>query len=517
MWAEASPAAAAPRATQAGLSDAAVLERQWTYSCPDLRCSGDTGEMLKWLNQRRRAMQPDALEVRTAPRGRSTAPRGTRFGGEHRGRDRTDTVETVESGAGPGSPEREHTASKAKSGRRRGKHVSLVLGSGGAAVYSLVSADGRGLLLEMVREDPLEEDESLHARLDAFLEEPVELSGVTPMVANLLQREDSSETRWRHALVHGRGDLGETALHLCFLQATEEHFRVARYILRRFADAPVAQRRVTPRSTSLRNASAPTEASEAPSDADSSRTTSRAFLPLIRAKTLLGALPHPATPTQPTHRDSPRPPRAAKVSHLAPPARCLPAFGLENPSGSDKPDDPYDEVRFIDAVYTGQPYVGEACVHFAVVNGDIEMVRVLIGHGADVVSPRATGSFFYKAPGLYYGGTVLGIAACLGMHEMVELLIESAPRNAPPLTSLVDIGVHRRGLRSLQDERLVRLSNALLGNSVLHCVVVHGDALMLRQLVQRHGSECARASRSHAASCPPCRSPHTGPRTPLRR
>ena len=33
-------------------------------------------------------------------------------------------------------------------------------------------------------------------------------------------------------------------------------------------------------------------------------------------------------------------------------------------------------IKFIDAEYLGQPYVGETCLHFAVANDDLSMVQV---------------------------------------------------------------------------------------------------------------------------------------------
>ena len=32
-------------------------------------------------------------------------------------------------------------------------------------------------------------------------------------------------------------------------------------------------------------------------------------------------------------------------------------------------------VKYVDCVYLGQPYVGETCMHFAVANDDLPMVR----------------------------------------------------------------------------------------------------------------------------------------------
>ena len=120
---------------------------------------------------------------------------------------------------------------------------------------------------------------------------------------------------------------------------------------------------------------------------------------------------------------------------------------------------------------------------------------------------------------------MLGTAACLGMRRTVDYLIASQPygvtlcdlkdqashptqdtapqpqsslphptpvpprpRVTPPSDPLLLQGAYRRGLRmATDDERLVSISASLQGNTVLHCVVAHGDTAMIRHLV-RHGA-----------------------------
>ena len=41
------------------------------------------------------------------------------------------------------------------------------------------------------------------------------------------------------------------------------------------------------------------------------------------------------------------------------------------------------EVNYLDAAYIGQPYHGEVCLHFAIVHGNFEFVKLLIENGAD--------------------------------------------------------------------------------------------------------------------------------------
>uniref|UniRef100_A0A8C9XYD6 Transient receptor potential cation channel, subfamily V, member 6 n=1 Tax=Sander lucioperca TaxID=283035 RepID=A0A8C9XYD6_SANLU len=77
----------------------------------------------------------------------------------------------------------------------------------------------------------------------------------------------------------------------------------------------------------------------------------------------------------------------------------------------------------------------------------INLVRHLIGRGADVATPRVTGLFFRKRRGglVYYGEHILSFAACAGNKDIISMLI--------------DAGASTR----VQDDR---------GNTVLHILVL---------------------------------------------
>ena len=109
--------------------------------------------------------------------------------------------------------------------------------------------------------------------------------------------EDKHET-WADVLLHGRGTVGETALHLCCLLGTPPHKRLIRVLVTWLANQQVR-------------------------DVD-------------------GA-----------------------------------------------------EVCALDASYMGQPYNGEVALHFAVVQQDLELVKLLVEHGASV-HPHASGDFLYS-------------------------------------------------------------------------------------------------------------------------
>uniref|UniRef100_A0A8D0CUE9 Transient receptor potential cation channel, subfamily V, member 6 n=1 Tax=Sander lucioperca TaxID=283035 RepID=A0A8D0CUE9_SANLU len=96
---------------------------------------------------------------------------------------------------------------------------------------------------------------------------------------------------------------------------------------------------------------------------------------------------------------------------------------------------------------TAEIFQGVTPLHIAVVTQNINLVRHLIGRGADVATPRVTGLFFRKRRGglVYYGEHILSFAACAGNKDIISMLI--------------DAGASTR----VQDDR---------GNTVLHILVL---------------------------------------------
>ena len=89
-------------------------------------------------------------------------------------------------------------------------------------------------------------------------------------------------------------------------------------------------------------------------------------------------------------------------------------------------------VSMLNASYLGQPYNGEVALHFAVIQQDLEMVKLLVENGATTKHLKgdrqgqnihANGSFAYSNTDLYFGGTILGFAACLGNVDIVDYLV----------------------------------------------------------------------------------------------
>ncbi|KAM4702763.1 uncharacterized protein WCC33_011278 [Rhinophrynus dorsalis] len=82
--------------------------------------------------------------------------------------------------------------------------------------------------------------------------------------------------------------------------------------------------------------------------------------------------------------------------------------------------------ELINQAMTSELYQGQTALHIAAVNQYIGLVERLIRGGADVSSPRATGTFFSLSPKnlFYFGEHILSFAACVGNSAIVKLLID---------------------------------------------------------------------------------------------
>lgn len=143
---------------------------------------------------------------------------------------------------------------------------------------------------------------------------------------------------------------------------------------------------------------------------------------------------------------------------------------------------PPHRVGCLDCTYTAQPYYGEVAMHFAIVHHDLEMVELLIKNGA-AVNARACGDFFYSNRKLYFGGTLLGFAACLDNKPIVEYLLTNPHCRAN--ANGRDHGPRsKHGVKDWERQKPKMQEFMHRGNSVLHCLVLHERAEMYRYLVE---------------------------------
>uniref|UniRef100_A0A4W5QBL1 Transient receptor potential cation channel, subfamily V, member 6 n=1 Tax=Hucho hucho TaxID=62062 RepID=A0A4W5QBL1_9TELE len=83
--------------------------------------------------------------------------------------------------------------------------------------------------------------------------------------------------------------------------------------------------------------------------------------------------------------------------------------------------------ELINEPMTSDLFLGMTPLHIAVVNQNFNLVRSLIGRGADVATPRVTGLYFRKRRGglLYYGEHILAFAACVGNQDIISMVINA--------------------------------------------------------------------------------------------
>eukprot|EP00326_Haptolina_ericina_P008952 CAMPEP_0181210514 /NCGR_PEP_ID=MMETSP1096-20121128/23269_1 /TAXON_ID=156174 ORGANISM="Chrysochromulina ericina, Strain CCMP281" /NCGR_SAMPLE_ID=MMETSP1096 /ASSEMBLY_ACC=CAM_ASM_000453 /LENGTH=1040 /DNA_ID=CAMNT_0023301805 /DNA_START=196 /DNA_END=3317 /DNA_ORIENTATION=+ len=140
-------------------------------------------------------------------------------------------------------------------------------------------------------------------------------------------------------------------------------------------------------------------------------------------------------------------------------------------------------VSMLNASYLGQPYNGEVALHFAVIQQDLEMVKLLVENGASTKHLKgdrqgqnihANGSFAYSNTDLYFGGTILGFAACLGNVDIVDYLMAQ------------DTDVNARDQGPMCGKP--KFPRMVMNNTVLHCCVLHSQAAMYHHLTEKYGA-----------------------------
>ncbi|KAJ3286419.1 hypothetical protein HK104_009053, partial [Borealophlyctis nickersoniae] len=95
----------------------------------------------------------------------------------------------------------------------------------------------------------------------------------------------------------------------------------------------------------------------------------------------------------------------------------------------------------INATYGGV-YYGEHAAHILVIHEDLEMLQLLVKHGADIAFPRATGSFFSPTGTVYFGETVLSFAACTGNEAILKYLLDECGADPMAIDSHGNTALH---------------------------------------------------------------------------
>ncbi|KAM8977039.1 transient receptor potential cation channel subfamily V member 1 [Pelodytes ibericus] len=86
-----------------------------------------------------------------------------------------------------------------------------------------------------------------------------------------------------------------------------------------------------------------------------------------------------------------------------------------------------DLKEFVNSAYTDTYYKGQTALHVAIERRNMDLVELLLQHGADV-NARADGEFFRKSkgrPGFYFGELPLSLAACTNQIEIVRYLLQN--------------------------------------------------------------------------------------------
>ena len=206
-------------------------------------------------------------------------------------------------------------------------------------------------------------------------------------------------TTWREVILEGRGVQGESVLHLCFLLMSEDFHPLNVYRM-------TIIYLLTPKARASAAADVTAEA--------------------------------PIWAAEPSRASMPREPSRA--------TGCA-TWGGGATQESEPDSGPFtdDEIAtLVNKPYDGHKYHGETCLHFAAVQGDTELVSLLLQRGAKADGiALADGAFFYQSIHMYFGGTVLGFAACRGHRMVVELLLDALEREGTSLDlNRVDMGPH---------------------------------------------------------------------------
>ncbi|XP_078467650.1 transient receptor potential cation channel subfamily V member 5-like [Lampetra planeri] len=162
------------------------------------------------------------------------------------------------------------------------------------------------------------------------------------------------------------------------------------------------------------------------------------------------------------------------------------------------------EPTLINERITSSLYQGQTALHTAVLNQNVELAKQLLARGANAVSPRASGTYFTDKhrSHAHYGEYVLSFAASTGNLEMVRLLLKHGARvcaqDSQGNTVLHTLVLHKNRIIACQMYDFI-LANTQRGKgqpcpeAVLNCkgytplklAAAKGNVVMFRHLVKR--------------------------------
>ena len=138
----------------------------------------------------------------------------------------------------------------------------------------------------------------------------------------------------------------------------------------------------------------------------------------------------------------------------------------------DRPDCPY-------AVDGRSDYAGESPLHMAIVFNLVDLVSLLLEHGADL-HLRARGNFFTPGRFCYFGETVLNFAVSIGNLDMVTAILDEHLRRAQATTMSEQQDMSSDAIQLF--DFVARVDS--IGNSALHMCIVHRQMHVLDWLLQ---------------------------------
>ncbi|XP_072025763.1 transient receptor potential cation channel subfamily V member 5-like [Amphiura filiformis] len=137
-------------------------------------------------------------------------------------------------------------------------------------------------------------------------------------------------------------------------------------------------------------------------------------------------------------------------------------------------------------IYEGREYYGESALHFAIINNNLDVVKLLVDRFNAKLDQRATGKFFRpcnqeyietdsETPSneshSYYGEYPLAFAASMGNTEIYDYLIEQS------------LGLLTNGGAESSRGSVDPNAQDSYGNTVVHMVIIHNQKHMMSHVI----------------------------------